>query len=334
MNMQTTRLDIIALERRKGRRRGRLLRGGVRLVETSLFVSDSLVRSALPAMLYIRTTSGSGEIVRAVFATDAVFYFPVARRRFCAATSQGVVFGGRYNAGGRRRPAGARLARVGDAGDPRPRCWCVTTQGRGSLLRGGAGREADHRLAFGGALGGRWGGCRGELAFAVQAACLWWRLAKAEVPEVGASLLSPLLACLVMAPALLLPSDFWLAAGLAVVAYGGGWWLLAHKLDPATVGRVKTIVRRWLANQCGCGSWPSLLRAQVGAAGAYAGAAQPLTSRMRSTRSPGFGGTTRGAHGGAHSAPGFILEEPGTDLAIVGRRRTLHGRVARSRSGP
>ncbi len=248
MNMQTTRLDIIALERRKDADAVGFFAAAFKLVETSLFVSDSLVRSALPAMLYAKDNKRVGEIVRAVFATDAVFYFPVAAALILRGGDiLGVVFGSEYSAGG---PAAAALA-LGLL------AWVTLGTLTTALLVRHYSRDVAAcsavalvvKLIIVWPLVARWGavgaGVAVTLAFAVQAACLWWRLAKAGgAPKLGASLLSPLLACLVMAPALLLPSNFWLAAGLAVVAYGGSWWLLAHKLDPATVGRVKAIVRR------------------------------------------------------------------------------------------
>lgn len=248
MNMQTTRVDMIALERRKDEDAVGYFAAAFKLVETSLFISDSLIRSALPAMLYAKDHKRVGEIVRAVLATDAVFYFPVA----AALALRGgdilaLVFGSEFEAGG---SAAAALA-IGLL------AWVTLgTMTTALLVRhhskdvaAVAGLTLAVKMIIVWPLVDRYGmvgaGIAVSVAFSVQAAALWWRLSVyGGRPRMGTSLLPALLGCAVMAPAAWFIPSFWLAAGVGAVLYGGVWWLTAHRLDPASVDRVKALVRR------------------------------------------------------------------------------------------
>lgn len=248
MNMQTTRVDMIALERRKDADAVGYFAAAFKLVETSLFISDSLIRSALPAMLYAKDHKRVGEIVRAVLATDSVFYFPVA----AALALRGgdilaVVFGSEFEAGG---PAAAALA-VGLL------AWVTLSTLTTTLLvrhhskdvAAVAGLTLAVKMIIVWPLVDRYGmvgaGIAVSVAFSVQAAALWWRLSVyGGRPRMGTSLLPALLGCAVMAPAAWLIPSFWLAAGVSAVLYGAVWWLTAQRLDPASADRVKALVRR------------------------------------------------------------------------------------------
>jgi len=54
MNMQTTRIDVIALARSGSYAGVCFFSAAYKLMETSLFLSESLIRAAMPAMLYAK----------------------------------------------------------------------------------------------------------------------------------------------------------------------------------------------------------------------------------------------------------------------------------------
>jgi O-antigen/teichoic acid export membrane protein len=248
MNMQTTRMDIIALERRKDADAVGYFAAAFKLVETSLFISDSLVRSAMPEMLYAKSNRRVGEVVRTVLATDAVFYFPVAAAlALRGGDIMAVVFGSEFAAGG---PAAAAIAFGLLA-------WVTLSILTTALLVRHYSRDvaavAGVTLAVKfiivwplvdsyGAVGA---GIAVSVAFTTQASLLWWRLARHDGrPRMGKTLLPPLLACGVMAPVAFFPPNFWLAVALSVPVYLGSWWLFANWLDPGTVARVRSVVGR------------------------------------------------------------------------------------------
>lgn len=248
MNMLTTRIDLIALERRNDPDAVGYFAAGFKLVETSLFVSDSLIRSAVPELLYAKDSKRVGEVVRTVLATDAVFYFPIALAlALRGGDIMGLVFGSEFVAGG---PAAAALS-IGLL------AWIAMSTFTTSLLVRHHSRDVAAAAAVAlvvkfiivwplvdryGAVGA---GISVSIAFTVQALTLFWRLtAHGCRPHMGTSLLPALGACVVMAPAAWFPGSIWLAMALSVPVYLGAWLLLARWLDPASVARVKSIVSR------------------------------------------------------------------------------------------
>ncbi len=248
MNMQTARLDIVALERRKDADAVGYFAAAFKLVETSLFISDSLIRSAIPELLYAKSNRRAGEVVRTVLATDAVFYFPVAAAlALRGGDIMAVVFGPEFAVGG---TAAAALS-VGLL------AWVTLSTLTTTLLVRHYSRDvavvAGVTLAVKftivwplvDAYGAVGAGISMSVAFLVQASLLWWRLARHDGrPRMGTSLMPALLACVVMAPVAYLTPNFWLAVGLSVPVYAGSWWLFAKWLDPGTLGRVSSILKR------------------------------------------------------------------------------------------
>ncbi|MDQ1250086.1 MAG: Polysacc synt protein [Actinomycetota bacterium] len=248
MNMQTTRVDMIALERRRDPDAVGYFAAAFKLVETSLFISDSLVRSAMPAMLYAKDHRRVGEIVRAVLATDSVFYFPVALAlALRGGDIMALVFGSEFQAGG---TAATALA-IGLL------AWVTLGTLTTSLLvrhhskdvAAVAGVTLAVKLIIVWPLVDRYGmvgaGIAVSVAFSVQAAALWWRLSVyGGRPRMGTSLLPALIGCAVMAPAAWYIASFWLAAIVSAALYVVVWWLTAQRLDPASVDRVKALVHR------------------------------------------------------------------------------------------
>ncbi|MCB0916496.1 MAG: oligosaccharide flippase family protein [Actinobacteria bacterium] len=248
MNMQTTRLDIVALERRKDADAVGYFAAAFKLVETSLFISDSLIRSALPEMLYAKDNRRVGEIVRTVLATDAVFYLPVATAMAVRGGDiMAVVFGDEFAAGG---PAAAALA-IGLL------AWVTLGILTTALLVRHYSRDvavvAGITLAVKfvivwplvDAYGAVGAGIAVSVAFTVQASLLWWRLARhGGRPRMGVTLLPAALASAVMAPIAYFPTNFWLAVVLAAAAYVLCWWVFARWFDPGTIARVRSIVGR------------------------------------------------------------------------------------------
>lgn len=248
MNMPTARLDIVALERRGNQDAVGYFGAAFQLVQTSLFVSDSLIRAAVPALLYAKEPTRVGEIVRAALATNSVFYFPLA----VALSVRGgdilaLLFGSAFAEGGKAMPplAIGLLA------------WITLSLLTTTLLT----RHQSKDVAWCAALAlvvkliivwplvNTWGivgaGVSFAIAFTVQAAALWWRLSRYGArPKMGVSLLPAAIASMVMAPVAYYIPSIWLAGFVSLVTYGACWWLLAHRLDPGSLSRVKALVRR------------------------------------------------------------------------------------------
>ena len=246
MNMGTTRVDLIALERRGDAAAVGYFGAAFKLVETSLFISDSLIRSALPEMLYAKTPQRVGEIVRTVFATDAVFYFPVAAALVLRGGDiMAVVFGAEFAAGGSAAAAlaGALIAWVALS----TLTTALLVRHRSRDVAACAGATLAVKLVIIWPLVNAYGavgaGLAATIAFTVQASLLWWRLSHYGArPRMGTSLLPPLLASAAMAPAALMLTSFWWAALASATVYAVVWLALARWLDPGSIRRVTAIV--------------------------------------------------------------------------------------------
>ena len=80
MNMQTTRVDVIALARGGTTHSVGYFASAYKLMETSLFLSDSLIRAAMPAMLYAKTPAEVGRICARCCATASSVLRPAGDR--------------------------------------------------------------------------------------------------------------------------------------------------------------------------------------------------------------------------------------------------------------
>ncbi|MEI2643962.1 MAG: polysaccharide biosynthesis C-terminal domain-containing protein [Candidatus Nanopelagicales bacterium] len=247
--MQTTRVDVIALARGGNYVNVGYFSSAYKLMETSLFFSDALIRAAMPAMLYARQPTDIGRILRALYSTAAVFYFPlVVAMVIRGGDLLGLLFGQEYATGGRTTMialAWALLALV--------TLSALTT----ALLVSNHSVDVAAVAAITmvvkfvivwplvdryGALGA---GIAVAIAFTTQACLLVWRLHRhAGWPRMGASLLPasagsvamclPLLTGLPVIPALS-------AGGLAFVAV---WWVVARRADPDAIARVRSLIGR------------------------------------------------------------------------------------------
>jgi O-antigen/teichoic acid export membrane protein len=247
MNMQTTRVDVIALGRGGNYTSVGYFSSAYKLMETSLFLSDSLIRAAMPAMLYAKNSGEVGRILRTFFATASVFYIPLA----VVMVARGgellaLLFGAEFGVGGRSAIialAWALLALVS-----------LSVFTTALLVRNHSADVAAVALATMivklvivwplvdryGSLGA---GIAVSVAFTTQALLLFWRLTRygcrphfgvALVPAVagGAVMVPVLITDLALVPALLV-------AGLAFVAM---WGMTARWLDPQSIERVRALI--------------------------------------------------------------------------------------------
>lgn len=249
MNMQTTRVDVIALARGDNYVNVGYFSSAYKLMETSLFFSDSLIRAAMPAMLYAKHPSDLGRVLRTLFSTAAIFYFPLAMAMvFRGGELLGLLFGSEYADGGRTTMIALAWALIALVV-----LGALTTALLVSYHSADVAAVAAATMLLKfiivwplvdrlGALGA---GIAVAIAFTTQAALLWWRLSRhCGRPHMGLSLLPPLVGSLAMVPLLIsaLPLIASLAAGGATFVIG--WYFVALLADRDSISRVRTIIGR------------------------------------------------------------------------------------------
>ena len=249
MNMQTTRVDVLALARGGNYTNVGYFSSAYKLMETSLFLSDSLIRAAMPAMLYAKHPSDLGRVLRAFFSTAAVFYFPLATVMILRGGELlGLLFGAEYAAGGRTTMialAWALLALV--------TLGVLTT----ALLVSNRSAEVAAVAAVTMALkfiivwplvdrfGALGAGIAVATAFTTQATLLWWRLSRyGGRPRMKWSLLPPSLASLAMVPLLISGLALIPALLLAGLTFMVAWYVVARIADPESITRARSIISR------------------------------------------------------------------------------------------
>ena len=249
MNMQSTRVDVIALARGGNYTQVGYFASAYKLMETSLFLSDSLIRAAMPAMLYAKSPADVGRILRAFFATAAVFYVPLA----IALTLRGdellaLLFGSEYGPGGRTALIAlswALLALVGLS----VMTTALLVTNHSPDVAAVAFVTMVLKLGIVWPLVDRWGalgaGIAVAIAFTAQASLLFWRLSThGSRPHMGAALIPAVVGAAGMAPILM--------TGLPLIPalIGGGlvflllWAGMARWLDPASLQRLRALLRR------------------------------------------------------------------------------------------
>ena len=249
MNMQTTRIDVIALARGGNYTEVGYFSSAYKLMETSLFLSESLIRAAMPAMLYAKQPSDLGRIVRTMLSTASVFYFPLAATMVVRGGELlGLIFGAEYASGGRTAMIALAwgllaLVTVGALTE------ALLVSRHSADVAAVAGATMVLKLIIVWPLVDRWGalgaGIAVAIAFTTQAGLLWWRLAhRAGRPRMGLSLVPALSGSVAVVAVLvtglpLIPALF--AAGLIYVAV---WFFTARWMDPQSVQRVRSVVGR------------------------------------------------------------------------------------------
>lgn len=249
MNMQTVRIDVVALARGSNYTNVGYFSSAYKLMETSLFLSESLIRAAMPAMLYAKQPAELWRIIRAMLSTASVLYFPLAvTMALSGGELLGLVFGEEYDLGGRTTMIALGWALLAWVTIGALTEALLTSRHSGDVAMA-SGITMVFKLVIVWPLVDRFGSLGAGLAvataFTVQAGLLWWRLRKHAGPsQFGASLIPAAFASLVMAPiqmtgVALLPSLF--ASGLLYLIV---WIISAHVIDPASVERVRSLVRR------------------------------------------------------------------------------------------
>lgn len=247
MNMQTTRVDVIALARGGNYTSVGYFSSAYKLMETSLFLSDSLIRAAMPAMLYAKAPSDVGRILRTFLATASVFYIPLAVT-FVLRGSEllSLLFGAEYGPGGRTTIialAWALLALVSLS----VFTTALLVTNHSADVAAVAFVTMVVKLIIVWPLVDRWGplgaGVAVAVAFSLQAGLLLWRLSRhGSRPHMGISLLPSILAALAMAPILLSSLPLIPALVAAGIVFAILWLLLASRFDPASVRRVRSLI--------------------------------------------------------------------------------------------
>jgi O-antigen/teichoic acid export membrane protein len=249
MNMQTTRIDVIALARGGNYTNVGYFSSAYKLMETSLFLSESLIRAAMPAMLYVKHPSELGRIIRAMFSTASVFYFPLATAMVVrGADLLGVVFGEEYASGGRTTMialAWALLAWV--ALGALTEALLVSHHSLDVAVVSGVTMTLKFIIVW--PLVNRYGafgaGLAVAIAFTAQASLLWWRLSHhAGRPRLGTSLLPALAGSAAIVPVLLTGWPVLPDVLAAAAFYLAVWLLVARFVDPDSVERVRSLVGR------------------------------------------------------------------------------------------
>jgi O-antigen/teichoic acid export membrane protein len=249
LNMQTQRVDVVALGRGGNFTAVGFFASAYKLIETSLFLSDSLIRAAMPAMLYAKTPADVGRILRSLFATAAVFYLPFA----VALVVRGsdiltLLFGQGYGEGGRTALIALAWALLALVTSTVLTTTLLVTSHSGDVAAA-AGVTMVVKFIIVWPLVDRWGafgaGIAVAVAFTVQALLLWWRLTHhGSQPHMGLSLIPPLVGSAAMVPVLLSDAAFIPAAGIASGVFLVVWSASAYWLDPDSLRRVRSIVTK------------------------------------------------------------------------------------------
>lgn len=249
MNMQTTRVDVIALARGGNYTNVGYFSSAYKLMETTLFLSDSLIRAAMPAMLYAKSPADVGRILRTFFATAAVFYVPLAVTMVVRGGDLlALLFGSEYGAGGRTTLmalAWALLALVSLS----VFTTALLVTSHSADVAAVAFVTMVLKLIIVWPLVDRYGalgaGFAVAVAFTVQACLLYWRLSRhGSRPHLGVWPLPAVMGSAVMAPILLTPLPLIPALLVAGIAYAAVWLLAARWLDPDSLRRVRSVVGR------------------------------------------------------------------------------------------
>ena len=249
MNMQTTRVDVIALARGGNYTNVGYFSSAYKLMETSLFLSDSLIRAAMPAMLYAKEPPEIGRILRTFFATASVFYLPLVVV-FLARGEQllALLFGSEYGTGGYTTLialAWALLALVSLS----VFTTALLVSNHSADVAVVAGVTMVVKLSIVWPLVDRWGslgaGIAVAIAFTLQASLLFWRLARhGSRPRFGVSLLPAVVGGIAMLPVLLTGLPLIPALIAAGAVYTLLWALAAHHFDPDSLARVRALIKK------------------------------------------------------------------------------------------
>lgn len=249
MNMQTTRIDVIALARGGNYVNVGYFSSAYKLMETSLFFSDALIRAAMPAMLYAKQPADLGRILRALYSTAAVFYFPLAVAMVIRGGELlGLLFGQEYASGGRTTMIAlswALLALVTLSA----LTTALLVSNHSADVAAVAAVTMVVKFAIVWPLVDRYGalgaGIAVALAFTTQACLLLWRLHHHAGPvRMGMSLLPAAAASAVMAGVLLLDIALIPALIAGGIAFLAAWWVVARWADPESIARVRAVIGR------------------------------------------------------------------------------------------
>lgn len=249
MNMQTTRVDVIALARGGNYTNVGYFSSAYKLMETSLFLSDSLIRAAMPAMLYAKTPAEVGNILRAFFSTASIFYFPLAAAMVVRGGEiLALLFGEEFGTGARTTLMAlswALLALVSLS----VLTTALLVTNHSPDVAGVALATMIVKLIIVWPLANRYGalgaGVAVAIAFSLQACLLWWRVSvHGSRPRLGPSLVPATLATAITVPVLLSGMPLFVAGLSALALYAAAWYVLARWLDPSSLARVTAIVGR------------------------------------------------------------------------------------------
>jgi O-antigen/teichoic acid export membrane protein len=249
MNMQTTRVDVIALARGGNYTNVGYFSSAYKLMESGLFLSDSLIRAAMPAMLYAKHPGEIGKILRTFFATASVFYLPLVVL-FVVRGEQllALLFGSEFGPGGHTTLIAlswALLALVSLS----VFTTALLVSNHSADVAAVAGVTMVVKLSIVWPLVDRWGafgaGVAVAIAFTLQAGLLFWRLVRhGSRPHLGVSLLPAAAGACAMVPVLITALPLFAAMLAAGAVYVLVWVLAARWFDPDSLDRVRALIHR------------------------------------------------------------------------------------------
>lgn len=248
LNMLTSRLDLVVLARYQGLAAVGFFSAGYKLIETSLFISDSLARAAMPAYLTGGRERLAGQ-VRAVLTLAAIFYFPLCVAFILRGDDLlSVLFGAEFGPGGQAALAAMSLGLVGLVAVSQL-TTALLSRGRNGDVSSASAATLAFKAAIVVPLVATWGtvgaGVSVTCAFGFQACFLFWRLTRLGArPRFAWGLVPPIVASALMGAVLVLVPELIAAGMAAALTYAAVWFVLARRLDPDSMARVRSLMHR------------------------------------------------------------------------------------------